>query len=105
MATQQLDAWTGKFGDAYIDRNNAQAANLKNQIISWSRILDCLPGAGPRSILEVGANIGHNLRALSHISDAELYGLEPNDRARTSWPAAVSSNLKTSLPPPPSISP
>jgi pseudaminic acid biosynthesis-associated methylase len=82
MATQQLDAWTGKFGDDYVERNNMQASNLKNQIIGWSRILGCLPFEPPKSILEVGANIGHNLRALSHISDAALYAIEPNDKAR-----------------------
>lgn len=82
MATQQLDAWTGKFGNDYIERNNMQAGNLKNQIISWSRILGCMPQTPPASILEVGANIGHNLRALSHISDATLYAVEPNDKAR-----------------------
>jgi spore coat polysaccharide biosynthesis protein SpsF len=36
----------------------------------------------PASILEVGANIGRNLRALSALTGAELYGLEPNAKAR-----------------------
>ena len=47
MATQQLKAWTGEFGNQYIDRNNMDAANQHNQIKSWSRILGCLPAAGP----------------------------------------------------------
>ena len=36
----------------------------------------------PGSILEVGANIGLNLRALATLTDAELYAVEPNAAAR-----------------------
>ena len=32
----------------------------------------------PRSILEGGANIGLNLRALRHVTPADLYAVEPN---------------------------
>jgi len=38
-------------------------------------------GDPPTSILEVGANVGLNLRALRHLTDAELYAVEPNERA------------------------
>ena len=39
-------------------------------------------GAPPRSILEVGANIGLNLRALTRLSGADFLALEPNAVAR-----------------------
>ncbi|TQV83644.1 class I SAM-dependent methyltransferase [Denitrobaculum tricleocarpae] len=34
------------------------------------------------SILEVGANVGINLRALSNLCNAELTAVEPNDQVR-----------------------
>lgn len=36
----------------------------------------------PRSILDVGANLGTNLRALWALTGARLLALEPNDKAR-----------------------
>ena len=36
----------------------------------------------PASILEVGANVGINLRAISGLTDAELFAVEPNASAR-----------------------
>ena len=39
-------------------------------------------GAAPRTILEVGANVGLNLRALATLTDATLHALEPNAKAR-----------------------
>ena len=36
----------------------------------------------PRSILEVGCNLGLNQRALQQLTDAELFAVEPNDSAR-----------------------
>ena len=48
----------------------------------WGEILDSLPDL-PKSILEVGANIGLNLTALNSLLDAHLIGLEPNGKARS----------------------
>ena len=36
----------------------------------------------PQSILEVGANIGNNLRALRQLTPAEFFAVEPNAKAR-----------------------
>jgi pseudaminic acid biosynthesis-associated methylase len=41
--------------------------------------MNCDP---PKSILEVGANIGINLRALGALSGARMMAIEPNDKAR-----------------------
>lgn len=80
--TPQLAAWCGEFGDAYIGRNQATDAAVRARVRAWSRILSTVETRQPASILEVGANIGINLRALSSVVDATLYGLEPNARAR-----------------------
>lgn len=39
-------------------------------------------GAPTKSILEVGANVGSNLHALRGLIGAELFAVEPNERAR-----------------------
>src|SRR5438093_4011990 len=48
----------------------------------WSDLLRCTEAFPPRSILEIGSNIGLNLRALRSLTDARFYAVEPNDRAR-----------------------
>jgi len=77
--TEQEAFWKGEFGDAYVDRNRSQRLLAAN-IHFFSRILE---RTGPvASILELGANIGMNLRALRHLlPEAELAGVEINARA------------------------
>jgi len=82
LTTPQLDIWRGDFGAAYIDRNAAEPARLAALTTHWARILKATEGAPPRRILEVGANIGLNLRALSRLTTAELHAVEPNPQAR-----------------------
>jgi len=79
----QAALWRGDFGDAYIERNAADASRLAALTRHWTRVLTATEAAPPRRILEVGANIGLNLRALARISTADLYALEPNAKART----------------------
>lgn len=78
----QLRLWRGAFGDAYIDRNSDAPEELQRRTRLFAAMLRCLAGAPPRSILEVGANIGANLRALRALTDAELFAVEPNAKAR-----------------------
>lgn len=80
--TDQLRFWRGDFGNAYTDRNDSQAALLRARVALWAAILDATVGAPPRSILEVGANVGNNLRALRQLTGAELFAVEPNAKAR-----------------------
>jgi pseudaminic acid biosynthesis-associated methylase len=80
--THQLAHWKGSFGDAYVDRNPADEARLRASTAMWSRVLDVMAGDPPRSILEVGANVGANLAAMARLTGAELHALEPNDKAR-----------------------
>lgn len=79
---QQVPFWRGVFGDGYISRNVASAEAIANRRTMWQRILKPLDRP-PASILEVGANIGLNLRALADLVPAELYAVEPNAKART----------------------
>jgi pseudaminic acid biosynthesis-associated methylase len=78
----QVAFWRGEFGDAYIERSTAGPANLRLLVAHWARILDCMAGSPPRSILEVGSNVGNNLHALRALTDAELFAVEPNRKAR-----------------------
>jgi len=81
--TIQLDHWRGNFGDAYISRNETEPEQLTARRKMWEQVLSpTVNGKEPESILEVGANIGLNLRALKEVSPAVLYGLEPNPMAR-----------------------
>ncbi len=79
---KQESLWRGTFGDDYIDRNVVSDDRLAALTKHWARILRSTDGAPPQSIAEVGANIGLNLRALRRLTQASLYGVEPNAKAR-----------------------
>lgn len=81
-SSRQLEAWRGEFGDEYRDRNVADKAMIAARTDMWKRILQPLADDPPKSILEVGANIGFNLRALGALTTARLKALEPNAGAR-----------------------
>jgi hypothetical protein len=70
------DLWTGEFGNRYTERNTR--ATLQARKDMWA----CMLPSGCDSILEVGANVGLNLEAISSLTGAELYACEPNDMAR-----------------------
>ena len=77
-----LTAWTGAFGDAYTERNAADEAQVERRIEMWRRILRPISTRPPESCLEVGANVGINLRALRALRAVEMHALEPNAKAR-----------------------
>ena len=77
-----LAAWTGVFGDTYTARNVADEVHVERRIEMWRRVLRRLSNAPPASCLEVGANLGINLRALRALYAIEMYALEPNAKAR-----------------------
>lgn len=79
MKTDQEYFWAGEFGDSYISRNDSDqllAANLN----LFSKILE---RTGPiDSALELGCNVGMNLRALALLSpEAEIRGIDINQTA------------------------
>jgi pseudaminic acid biosynthesis-associated methylase len=78
----QIELWRGDFGDSYTERNVASPDQLRARCAMWSNILSHMLAAPPRSILEIGANTGVNLRALRTLTDARLLAIEPNEKAR-----------------------
>jgi pseudaminic acid biosynthesis-associated methylase len=76
--TQQLEKWSGEFGQQYTDRNQ----------VDWHTVVPFLrpivEGLSLNRVLEVGCNRGHNLVALREIlgEQAELVGVEPGTHAR-----------------------
>jgi len=75
-------AWAGEFGAEYTARNLASDEALRIRTAMWARIVESFRGDPPKSILEVGCNLGVNLRTLPRLVDAELYAIEPNPQAR-----------------------
>lgn len=79
MRTEQEKFWSGTFGDEYIERHES-AGLLACNLSLFSRILSRTIGI--RSVLEFGANIGVNLRALKLLMPAaEMSGIELNAKA------------------------
>jgi spore coat polysaccharide biosynthesis protein SpsF len=77
--TEQEVFWAGKFGDDYIARN-ASAALLGSNISLLAKMLSHCPQA--ESLIEFGANIGMNLRAIRALrSEMELAAIEINAEA------------------------
>lgn len=80
-ATEQEGFWAGEFGDVYSERNVGAGWIAANTAL-FAKVLDRTRGV--RSVIEFGANIGLNLRALdSLIPDADLAGVEINTSAAT----------------------
>lgn len=77
-----LTALTGAFGDVYTERNAADEAPVERRVERWRRLLHPLSAEPPESCLEVGANVGINLRALRALRAIEMHALEPNAKAR-----------------------
>jgi len=76
----QQEFWKGSFGNDYIERNQSDYLKASNLVL-FSEILKS-SGIAPKTILELGANIGLNLLALKHlIPNCETTGVEINDRA------------------------
>jgi len=79
--TRQLKNWCGEFGKEYMTRNIVDKKTMIARTKMWSRILNPIIGDLPKTIVEVGSNLGLNLRALTQLTDARLIAIEPNERA------------------------
>jgi pseudaminic acid biosynthesis-associated methylase len=77
--TEQESFWAGDFGRDYIDRNR-EAALIASNAALFAR---ALRGVGPiHSVVEFGANIGNNLKALQVLfPSASQRGVEINQDA------------------------
>src|SRR4051794_5642352 len=77
METQRLEAlWAGEFGDDYVERNRDAESGRRD---FWAGHLQAL---GVRTALEVGCNIGGNLRWIAEILGVEnVAGVDVNEKA------------------------
>lgn len=77
--TPQEQLWAGEFGNDYIVRNRDTALLDSNRAL-FAKILSHTQGL--TSAIELGPNIGNNLRALHDLAPAvELHGVEINATA------------------------
>lgn len=77
--TKQELFWEGEFGNQYIERNNDEKLVASNTAL-FSKILNHTENVN--SIIEFGANIGLNLKAIKRLLPAaELSGVEINKKA------------------------
>jgi pseudaminic acid biosynthesis-associated methylase len=78
--TSQLAAWTGQFGDDYVERNDYSQWKLACGIEGFRRMLGGLTIA---SVLEVGSNIGLKLLFIDRLFQGrlKLFAVEPNGKA------------------------
>ncbi len=75
-ASRLEQLWAGEFGDAYIKRN--RQAGLGRDAF-WRKLLAAFPIA---SALEVGCNVGGNLRWVAEsVPPQQVYGVDINPRA------------------------
>jgi len=79
FATEQESFWAGEFGDDYTQRN-VGAQWVASNLALFGKILARTEGVG--SVLELGANLGLNLRALRQLlPQAQFSAVEINARA------------------------
>ena len=80
FSTDQERFWApGQFGDEYVDRNDGEPRVVANTVL----FADVLRRAATvNSVIEFGANVGMNLRAIHRLlPDATLSAVEINRRA------------------------
>ncbi len=77
--TEQEKFWAGEFGNEYISRNKSEEY-LASNLNFFSKAFNQL--GKPNSIIEFGANVGMNLRAIKLLfPNIELSGIEINKTA------------------------
>ena len=77
--TEQESFWAGDFGDQYIERSLSWD-HTRRRLGFLVRVLEHVSRL--ESVIEFGANIGHNLRALRLlVPTAKLSAIEINDKA------------------------
>lgn len=75
----QEEFWRGSFGSDYSDRNVGQGLVASNTAL-FARAL--VRAGAPKTVLELGANVGMNLVALGHLfPEAALHAVEINAKA------------------------
>ena len=68
--------WSGEFGDEYVERNRTAAEGRRT---FWDELLRDI---APASVLEVGCNLGANLRWIGGVvPERAVFGVDINERA------------------------
>jgi len=82
METTQLDCWKGDFGDNYTERCRPKDVAVATKGRCLEEIFTRCGIPRDCSVMEVGANIGTNLKALRRVAwSGDLYAVEPNRKA------------------------
>lgn len=87
MEKDQENFWSGSFGEEYRERNTFSPSELNDhyqKIWGVSRTemnKEFLSSVEIHSILEVGCNVGNQLRLLSEMGFKDLHGIEVNENA------------------------
>jgi pseudaminic acid biosynthesis-associated methylase len=88
--TEQENFWAGTFGDDYIGRNQSDEY-LASNINFFSKAFHQI--GRPNSVIEFGANVGMNLRALKLLfPKVNLFGIEINKAAAKELAKAIGSD-------------
>lgn len=78
-STEQEEFWAGEFGDQYIGRNESDTY-LASNLHFFSKALKYV--GKPESLIEFGANIGMNLKAIKQLYPGiHVHGIEINETA------------------------
>ena len=75
MRTEADEFWAGKFGDEYTQRNQVDPGNVRE---FFERALTGTEDSPISTVLELGANVGHNLAFLNTWLPAMTTGVEVN---------------------------
>jgi pseudaminic acid biosynthesis-associated methylase len=90
--TEQEEFWAGEFGTEYIKRNNSEEL-LASNLSFFSKAMRLL--GRPKSIIEFGANIGMNLKAIKYLyPNIILGGIEINNEAFTELSKLVDADYR-----------
>lgn len=81
--TDNVKTWEGEFGKEYTERNAPSEENIESRTSLFFDIMNEMR-CNPKSIAEIGAGSGANLRAIRRIlgGSVELTAVEPNQVAR-----------------------
>ncbi len=78
--SEQEEFWASDFGDAYISRNQSMQLLASNTVL-FAKIFSSIDTV-PQTFLEIGANIGMNVRAIQTlVPDSQFTGIEINKQA------------------------
>jgi pseudaminic acid biosynthesis-associated methylase len=82
METNQMEFWLGKFGKEYTDRNRTTLEEFDRYYVDQYGITrseinqQMLGDYSIGNVLEVGCNVGEQLRSLQSLGYSNLYGIE-----------------------------